>query len=500
MTKNAPALAVKTIAALAAATATLSAPLLSAPAWASPTTPTVPQPVPPVQHPTEVQNPAPINTHAPAPPPAQHTATQAPTTPPPVQHTTAATPPPHSATTEPSAPKSSPTPTVQPSQPSATAPAPSHSPPASAPTRTSEPGITTRPGASPSVSPTWRTTGPSGHQSVVIPRGGTSTTVPIAAPPKRIPASHEAIEAARLAPAALIDPKQPPPPPAKVNFNDQIQTAIRENVNHDQGVYRPQHWDYVDYDEYHRPHFFNPMPSDVSFQYFYNGAYQTVWVPAGGCVLLNMDAPGVFPFTVAAAALISVGSFLGGAWIPPEDWVGPPPSDWQPWAPVTYQAVPVDFANAGQTVLVDEVTQVGHDDSLPVGQRDIVQLPDGTLGRGEIQPSPEGGPPQITVQQTQQMPGVSPWNNGRDWINTAVSKPAAPPNNHLPWIIGGLAAVLALLGGAAAWVWKHPHGTQAVAAANAPTETFNPAPSTSWMHDGADSAPSTGQAWSETDL
>ena len=117
-----------------------------------------------------------------------------------------------------------------------------------------------------------------------------------------------------MAPAAQIDPAQPPPPPAKVNFNEQIQTAIRANVNHDEGVYRPQHWDYVDYDQYHRPTLFNPLPTDVSFRYFYNGAYQTVWVPTGGRVLLNMAMAGVFPFTVAAGELVSVGSLLGGAW------------------------------------------------------------------------------------------------------------------------------------------------------------------------------------------
>ncbi len=339
----------------------------------------------------------------------------------------------------------------------------------------------------------------------MIPKGGTSTTVPLAAPPKSVAAaSPESIAAARVAPALQIDPKQPPPPPAKVNFNEQIQLAMRTDVNRDEGVFRSQRWDYVDYDIYHRPHFFNPTATDVTFRYFYNGAYQTVFVPAGGNILLNMATAGVFPFTVAAAtaALISVGSFLGGAWIPPLDWVGPPPADWQPWAPIVYQLVPVDFPNAGQTVLVDQVTQVGHDDSLPVGQRDIVQLPDGTLGRGEIQPAPDGGPPQITVQQTQQLPGVSPWNNGQDYITTAVSKPTPPLNNHLPWKIGGLAALLALAGGIAAWVWKHPRGggeLNDVPTANALTETFNPAPKTTWMYDGAENAPSTGQAWSESD-
>lgn len=553
MTNNASVVAVKTITAVAAATVAFSPAPLSASAWASPTTPVVPhpQPVPgsAVQQPTQVHVPAPINvprqapappppvqhTAVKAPPPVQHTATQAP---PPAQHTASEAPPQHTVTAEPSAPEPSPTPThrVQPSEPSptlehtatsaaprpgetrsptqspgatepsATAPAPGHTATASAPPETSEPRGTHGAKVGPSVNPSRQTTGPSGHESAVIPRGDTSITVPVASPPKPIPAPQEAVEAARVAPAALIDPAQPPPLPAKVDFNKQIQTAIRGNVDHDKGVYRPQHWDYVDYDAYHRATLFNPLGSDVTFRYFCNGAYQTVWIPPGGRVLLNMDTPGVFPFTVAAGELVSVGSFLGGAWIPPADWAGPPPVDWQPWAPVTYSAVPVDFADLGQTVMVDEVTEVGHDDTLPVGQRDVVMLNDSSLARGEIHPDPDGGPPHITLQKTQQLPGVSPWNNGQDLINTSVEKPAATPKNHLPWVIGGLAAVLALVGGVAAWVWKHPRGAHALAntaTGDAPTEIFDPASRTDWLHDSRGGPhsefESTGGAWRETD-
>jgi hypothetical protein len=146
---------------------------------------------------------------------------------------------------------------------------------------------------------------------------------------------------------------------------------------------------------------------------------------------------------------------------------------------VTYTGVPVDFANVGQTALVDQVTVVGHDDNLPVGQRDVVMLNDSTLARGEIQPSPDGGPPQVTLQQTQPLPGVGPWDNAQQYINTAILKRAAPRNNHLPWIIGGLAAVLALLGGVAAWVWKHPHGAHELA--NAPTDTMDRYSPIDWL-------------------
>jgi hypothetical protein len=513
VTKNQRALPLRKIAAVAAAASALSAPFLAVPAWGTPSTPAVPHPAPApvpipapnVGHPipTHVAIPAPINTptraSVPPPPPVQHAPTQA--------------PPQHTATAQPAAPKPGPAPAqpVQPGNLPTAAPAhpvqPGNPPtpiqtaaslppqPREGPKPTQGPGTIgpSKPAGTPQIAtgPSWQTTGPGGHPSAVIPRGGTSITVPVAAPPKGLPTPHEAIEAARLAPPTHVDPAHPPVPPPHVNFNEQVQTAMRVNADHDEGFRR---WEYVDYDQYRRPTLFNPLPRDATFRYFYNGAYQTVWVPSGGRVLLNMDTVGVFPFTVAAGELISAGSFLGGAWIPPLDWMGPPPGDWQPWAPMTYSAVPVDFANLDQTVMVDRVTSVGHDDTLPAGQRDVVLLNDSTLGRGELQPSPDGGPPHITLQQTQQLPGVSQWNDGQEYINTAIekpAKPAPPPDNDLPWIIGGLVAVLALLGGIAAWVWKHPRGIHAVPTANAPTETFDPVPSTEWLYN-ADGEPGSG--------
>ncbi|MGA9677322.1 MAG: hypothetical protein WBR28_19445 [Mycobacterium sp.] len=279
-----------------------------------------------------------------------------------------------------------------------------------------------------------------------------------------------------MAPAAEFSAAQPPP--VRGNFNDQVQAAVRVNVEHDVDVYRPRHWEYLDYDEYHRPSFYNPLATDMSFRYFYNGDYRTAFVPAGGRAVLVVDIPGVFTFTAVAGDNVLVGSFHGGCWVPPVGWVGPPPAHWQPWEPVSYTGVPVDFANVGQTVLVDQVSVVGHDDSLPVGQRDVVMLNDSTLARGQIQPSPDGGPPQVTLQQTQSMPGVGPWDDGHQYINAPIQKPAAPPNNQLPWIIGGLVAVLALLGGVAAWVWKHRDGAHE--RANAPTDTLDPYSPTDW--------------------
>lgn len=486
-----------------AVAATFNVPLLSVPAWASPTTQVAPHPAPqvpmqphsqapvphpaPVQHPNQGQIPSPAQVPPPAhtPPPAQHT--QPPVQAPEPTHTAAPT---HAP-----APTHEPTQTVPAEAPSSHAPtsqAPVNAPKAGEPVRTPAPGHsveTTVPAhepkqtTGPHATPTPQTAVPSGRQSAVITRGSAVSTIPVAAAQRGLAAPHESIDAARTAPAVHLDAAAPPP--VAGNFNERVQNAIRVNPDRDVDVIRPRHWDYVDYDDCHRPVLFNPLGTDVTFRYFYNGAYQTVLVPVGGRVVLDAAVAGVFPFTMLAGDLISVGSFLGGAFIPPADWVGPPPADWQPWAPVTYTGVPVDFANLGKTVLVDQVTEVGHDDSLPAGQRDVVLLNDSTLARGEIQPSPEGGPPHIALQQTQPLPGVGPWDNGQQYIDTAIGKPASPPSSDVPWVIGGLAVVLTLLGGVAAWVWKHPRGAHALAGAptaNAPTESFEPVSPTNWMY------------------
>jgi hypothetical protein len=437
---------------VAAVAAIFAAPLLSAQALAAPSTPVVPTvpPHPQVKVPhlvntptTEAPGPHNVKTHVPT--------IQAPTTKAPVS--TVPAPVSHAPVTTSAVRPTTRAPVV------INSPEPSHSVVATTPgsppvINSSVPAETNGPSGKPGVTgtSTLRTTGPGG-QSAVITKGSTTSTVPVAAHPQGVPASEESIAAARAAAAVEFNAAQPPP--VRGNFNDQVQAAIKANVDHDVDVYRPRHWDYLDYDEYRRPSFYNPLAEDMSFRYFYNGAYQTVFVPAGGRVLLDAIVAGVFAFTAVAAEFVSVGSFYGGCWVPPVGWVGPPPADWQPWQPVSYTGVPVDFANAGQTVMVDQVTPVGHDDTLPAGQQDVFMLDDSTLARGEIQPSPDGGPPQVTLQQTQALPGVGPWDNGQQYINTAIQKPAAPPNNRLSWILGGLAAVLALLSGVAAWVWKH---------------------------------------------
>jgi hypothetical protein len=344
-----------------------------------------------------------------------------------------------------------------------------------------------------------------GQQSAVVTKGSTVTTVPVANTPKGVPASSEAIAQARVAPPVQYSAAKPPP--VRVNFTQQVQQVVRVNTDRDRGFYRPRRWEYLDYDEYRRPIFYNPLATEMSFRYFYGGDYRTVLVPVGGRVILDAVAAGVYPITVLAGDIVSVASFLGGGFVPPLGWVGPPPVDWQPFQPVTYSRVPVDFSNLNRTVMVDQVTVVGHDDSLPVGQRDVVMLDGSTLARGEIQaPPPDGGAPEITLAQSQPLPGVGPWDNGQQYINTALETPTGPSHSNLPWVIGGVAAVLALLGGIGAWVWRRPHGDHALVddaptdVLDAPTEMLDARSATDWSSNGGpDSTPSNGGPDSNND-
>ncbi|MEE6177898.1 hypothetical protein [Mycobacterium sp. 050134] len=483
--------AARRIGAIAAALTIFPAPLLSAEAAASPFAPPAPPapiapphtqapPAPPAQTPQAPAHPAPVQAPAPANPAATQASppkatTQAPT---PQATTPAATAAPAPRTGDAPA-------TTTVGKPSATGPATSTPPPSDTPpvTTTAAPAVgtvTAAPGGqSTGAAPGGQsTTGAAGGRQAVV-NGSATASVAVAPSPQGIPAAHAAVEAAKVAPATAIDAANPPAMRGDADFSGQVQAAVRIDADHDAEAYRPRHWDYMDYDEYHRPSFYNPTTTDMSLRYFYDGDYRTVYVPAGGRIVLNIATPGVFPFTAVVGAYVTVGSFDGGAWLPPAGWVGPPPVDWAPWQPVTYTGVPVDFANAGQSVLVDRVTMVGHDDSLPAGQQDVFMLNDSTLARGEVAPGPAGGPPQVTLQQTQPLPGVGPWDNGQQYVNTALQKPPLPSGNHVPWVIGGLAAVLALLGAVAAWIWRHPRGEHALA--GAPTELLRAQSPDDWI-------------------
>jgi hypothetical protein len=296
---------------------------------------------------------------------------------------------------------------------------------------------------------------------------------PVVPQPAGVPVkSAEAIQAAKTSPAVVVDPHAPPPPPVNVtnvtNINTQItnieQVNIHENTNVTTNNWRPARWDYVDYDPYHRPVLYNPSGEDVRYRYYYDGDYREAWVPPGERIVLDIVTAAVFPFTAVGSSFVSSGSFNGGGWTPPNDgYTGPPPPDWQPYTPVTYDNAYVNVPAANQSLFVNQVTAVGHDDTQPVGQQDSFMLDGTTLGRGQI--SPDGT--SITLATAQKTPGVGPVTNGVDLVNMAT--PLAPARDNTPYYAGALLAVAALMGGVFWWVWRRPRAMHGAGGYDPPT-------------------------------
>jgi hypothetical protein len=281
------------------------------------------------------------------------------------------------------------------------------------------------------------------------PAPGAPTNASLVAPPKGLDATPQAVAAAKAAPAARIDPATPPKPPTQVDFNQQVQSVLSaHNSNVDlvtagnQALARPRHWDYVDYDVYHRPTLYNPLTEAMTFRYFYSGAYRDVYVPAGGRIVLDVAGAGVFPFTAIGDNYVTSGSFDGGAWIPPDGWDGPPPPDYTPPSdPTVYQDISAAIPADDQTVQVGQVTVVGHDDSKPAGSQDTFMLDDSTLAWGQV--NGPGSAAQISLTKTQSLPGVGPIDNGSFLVALAAHQQPAHP--WWPWALGAAALVVAII-------------------------------------------------------
>jgi hypothetical protein len=186
-----------------------------------------------------------------------------------------------------------------------------------------------------------------------------------------------------------------------------------------------------------------------------------VFVPAGGRIVLNVAIGGVFPFTAVGTDYVSVGSFYGGGWVPPDGWYGPPPDDWHPYQPVTYQDVNVWVPSVQRTVRVNKVVYIGHDDHRPIGQQDAYMLDDSTMAWGQTRDGRDGGT--IDVTQTQGLPGVGPVTDAGQWVNTTLASASQPSGiNWLDWGLGAaLAAVVLLASGVTTWLIKHPRRARA---------------------------------------
>lgn len=288
---------------------------------------------------------------------------------------------------------------------------------------------------------------------------------PVVAPPRGLDAPSLAIAAAKAAPATRVDPANPPKPPTQVDFNQQVQNVVsshRQNVDilkvDDQRLVRPRHWDYLDYDDaYRRPALYNPLDQAITFRYFYNGAYQQLYLPHGARIVLDATTVGVVPFTAVGDSYVASGSFYGGGSIPLNGYNGPPPPDYRPPAPLKlYENVTVFVPAKGETVEVGHVAAVGHDGSQPAGSQDTFLLDDSTLAWGQIDNS-SSAPAQIRVIKTQPLPGVGPTDDGDFLVLLAVHH--QEPGQHVqPWWplalrFGGFAVVVGLV----AWLLNRRH-------------------------------------------
>lgn len=330
------------------------------------------------------------------------------------------------------------------------------------------PGVTTAPMATtsgppqPVKSPAVTNTPFQTTEVAVTPNKTIRSTLKLPTP-STVQAPATAVQAAKVASAAVIDPATPPPLPPTVDFTKQIQTQAPETIHGGRGSERPSRpkvWDYVDYDAYHRPILYNPIDQDLTFRYYYDGSYRELYVPAGGRVLLSMAVDGVFPFTAVGANYVTVGSFYGGAWVPPYGYEGPPPPDWSPPPPpVVYDDVNAYVPSVGRTVTVNKVMMVGHDDTKPAGQQDAFMLDDSTMAWGQVHDGRDGG--SIDVTKTQSLPGVGPTDDGRSIIDTALETTLRRDSTWEWWLGGAILATL-IAGGVITWVIRHPRSAHAV--------------------------------------
>jgi hypothetical protein len=283
---------------------------------------------------------------------------------------------------------------------------------------------------------------------------GAPRNASLVTPPKGLDAPPQAVTAAKAAPATRVNPGIHQMLQL-VDFNHQVQTVVNAhsfNVDvvkaDNQALARPRHWDYIDYDAYHRPALYNPLNQAMTFLYFYNGAYREAYVPAGGRIVLDVATVGPFPFTAVGDSYVASGSFYGGAWIPPPDGLdGSPPPDYNPPPPPeVYRDVSAYIPADDQTVEVSQVEVVGHDDSQPAGSQDTFLLDDSTLAWGQVNDPSSGA--QIRVTKTQSLPGVGPTDNGSFLVALANYKePTHPAQPWWPLALGygGFAIAVSLI-------------------------------------------------------
>jgi hypothetical protein len=352
-------------------------------------------------------------------------------------------------------------------------PRPAHAPPSSVPVPVPEiPPELPPPSMTPVQTPEVIPPSPSPPTAVRVqvpkinpPASGAPRAAPLVAAPKGLDAPPQAIAAAKAAPATRINFATIHPMLQVVDFKQQVQNVVNARSGNvdvvkagNQTLARPRHWDFLDYDAYHRPSLYNPLDQAMTFRYSYQGAYREAYVPAGGRIVLDVATVGLFPFTAVGDSYLAAGSFSGGAWIPPDGWDGPPPPDYTPpQPPEVYHDVLVDVPARDQIVKVGQVQLIGHDGSQPPGSQDTFLLDDATLAWGQI--NDPNSSAQIKVTKTQPLPGVGPTDNGSFLVALAgYEEPTRPSEPWWPSVLGYGALAIAV--GLVAWMLSRVYGAQ----------------------------------------
>lgn len=289
------------------------------------------------------------------------------------------------------------------------------------------------------------------------PGAGSPRVAALVPPPKALDAPPPAVAAASAAPATRINPASPPPPPMQVyDFGQRVQNVVDTHSGNvdivkvgGQTVARPRHWDYIQYDDYGRPTLFNPLDEAMTFRYFYDGAYRETFVPAGGRIVFDGAAAGLFPFTAVGESHLAAGSFFGGASVPKGTGEGKPPPDYKlPVPPTVYPDVLISVPADNQIVQVGQVEVVGRDEHEPPGSQDTFLLDDSTLAWGQINDPTSAT--QIRVTKTQPLPGYGPTDRGSYLVALATRQDLAvqtapPPKPWWPSVLGYGALAVALI-------------------------------------------------------
>jgi hypothetical protein len=164
--------------------------------------------------------------------------------------------------------------------------------------------------------------------------------------------------------------------------------------------------DWIEYDDWYRPVFFNPFRAPVRIVYIYEYAPRIVIVPPLARILVDAVELAPYSFTAVVlnaanlAADVAVGTFFGGGLLPGVGvpFVPPPPL-------LRYDNVPVQvrYSNATyEPFRVSQIVDVG--DDVRYGGRKVL-LDGATPAWGQWTTSPTGER-QFEVHRTQQFPGL----------------------------------------------------------------------------------------------